>query len=74
MKPLRLLAGAALALIGAGSLAWYATRVWTTRARWTTDEGWHRFAIGGLASSIAWFAVGTAILAGRAISAADSAR
>jgi nitrite reductase (NO-forming) len=63
--------GAALALVGAVALAMYAARVWTTRARWTSDRGWHRFAIGGLASSITWFMVGTTILAGRAIAGGD---
>jgi hypothetical protein len=58
--------GAATALVGALALVVYATRIWRSRARWTSDHGWHRFAIGGLASSIGWFVIGMAILAGRA--------
>ncbi len=46
--------GAVVAIAGAAGLAVYAGRVWPTRARWTTDPGWHRFAIGGLVSAIAW--------------------
>lgn len=38
-----------------------------TRGRWTTDQGWHRFAMLGLASAIAWFEVGIAIAAGRVL-------
>ncbi len=58
--------GASGALLGALALASYAIRIWRARARWTTDPEWHRMAIGGLASAIAWFVVGMAILAGRA--------
>jgi hypothetical protein len=57
--------GALAVLLGAWSLAVYAARVWRTRATWTTDPAWHRFAIGGLVSSIAWFEVGMATAAGR---------
>ncbi|HET9345877.1 MAG TPA: hypothetical protein VFO05_09255 [Candidatus Limnocylindrales bacterium] len=60
-------AGALAAIIGATALVVYAVRVWRSRARWTTDPGWHRFAIGGLASAIGWFVVGIAILGGRAV-------
>jgi nitrite reductase (NO-forming) len=60
-------AGALATLVGAIALVIYAMRTWTTRARWTTDHGWHRFAIGGLGSAIGWFAVGIAILGGRAV-------
>ncbi len=60
-------AGAGVALIGAIALGIYAFRIWVKRARWTTDHAWHRFAIGGLASSIAWLIIGMAVLAGRAM-------
>lgn len=60
--------GAAAAVVGAFALVTYAFRIWIARARWTTDLGWHRFAIGGLASAIAWFAIGMTILGGRAMS------
>jgi len=52
---------------GATSLAVYAWRTWRTRARWATDPDWHRFAIGGLVSAIAWLEVGTTIAAGRVL-------
>lgn len=51
-------AGAVAELAGAASLARYASLVWRTRGRWTTDAGWHGFAIGGLISAIGWFIVG----------------
>jgi len=56
-------------VVGAGSvaLAVYARRIWTTRARWTTDRAWHRFAIGGLVSALGWFGIGIAIAAGRVV-------
>jgi hypothetical protein len=45
----------------------YAWDVWKTRARWTGDEGWHRFAMGGLISAMAWFEVGMIMAAGRVL-------
>jgi nitrite reductase (NO-forming) len=57
--------GAVAVLAGAVALAVYALRTWRTRATWTTDPGWHRFAIGGLVSSITWFEIGMAAAAGR---------
>jgi hypothetical protein len=60
-------AGALGVLAGAASLVAYAVRVWRTRAAWTTDHAWHRFAMGGLASAIAWFGVGTTVAAGRVL-------
>jgi nitrite reductase (NO-forming) len=59
--------GALLVLSGAWALPLYARRAWQTRARWTTDPGWHRFAMTGLVSAIAWFEVGIAIAAGRVL-------
>lgn len=59
--------GALSALAGAVALAVYAARVWPRRGRWTTDRGWHRFAMGGLISAIAWFEVGMAIAVARAL-------
>jgi hypothetical protein len=46
-------AGALCVIAGAAGLTVYAWRTWQTRARWTTDPGWHRFAMGGLISAIA---------------------
>lgn len=60
-------AGAGAAIAGSLALAVYAGRVWRTRARWTTDPGWHRFAIGGLVSAIAWFVLGIGIASGRVV-------
>jgi nitrite reductase (NO-forming) len=59
--------GALGAVAGASALAIYAWRVWPTRGRWTTDRDWHRFAMGGLISAMAWFEVGIVVLAGRAL-------
>ena len=59
--------GAILVVAGAWALPVYAWRVWTTRGLWTTDPGWHRFAMTGLASAMAWFEVGIAIAAGRVL-------
>jgi nitrite reductase (NO-forming) len=50
---------------GAGAIAANAATTWPTRARWTTDPAWHRFAIGSLVSAITWFEVGMAIAVGR---------
>jgi nitrite reductase (NO-forming) len=60
-------AGAVLVIVGALALAAYARGIWLTRGRWTTDQPWHRFAIGGLVSAIAWFEVGIAIAASRVV-------
>jgi hypothetical protein len=51
-------AGAIGVMAGAAGLAIYAAQTWRTKSSWTGDEGWHRFAMGGLVSSIAWFEVG----------------
>lgn len=59
--------GAVAVALGAVGLAVNAGRTWQTRARWTTDPGWHRFAIGGLLSTLAWFEVGIALAAGRVL-------
>ena len=58
------------ALLGAGgalALALNAARTWPTRARWTTDPGWHRFTISALVAAIAWLLVGMGIAAGRVL-------
>jgi hypothetical protein len=60
-------AGAIVVVAGALALAAYARATWLTRARWTTDQAWHRFAIGGLISALAWFEVGIAIACGRVV-------
>lgn len=55
--------------VGAGvaSLVAYAVRVWRTRARWTSDHAWHRFAMGGLISAIGWFVAGAGVAVGRVL-------
>ncbi|MHB8459653.1 MAG: hypothetical protein ACYDAK_05550 [Candidatus Limnocylindrales bacterium] len=57
--------GAGAELVGAVALAANARALWLTRARWTTDPGWHRVAIGSLTAAQGWFIVGVAILAAR---------
>lgn len=59
--------GAIATVVGTLSLAVYAWDVWTTRARWTGDHGWHRFAMGGLVSAMTWFVIGSTIAAGRVL-------
>ena len=59
--------GAVSVLAGAAALAVNARRTWQTRSHWTTDPGWHRFAMGGLVSAIVWFDVGMLIAAGRVL-------
>ena len=66
-KPRELHLGAVGVVAGAAGLAGYAWRTWQTKTRWTTDPGWHRFAIGGLISAIIWFEVGMAVAAGRVL-------
>lgn len=58
--------GAVVAVTGAAGLTAYAATVWRTRARWTTDLDWHRFAMGALVSAVTWFDVGVLVAAGRA--------
>jgi hypothetical protein len=60
-------AGALAVLAGAAALAVYAARVWRSKSPWTGDEGWHRFAMGGLISAIAWFELGVLLGAGRLV-------
>ncbi len=57
--------GAVAVEAGAIALGINAWRTWRTRAHWTTDPEWHRFAIGSLIGAIAWFEVGIAIAVGR---------
>jgi hypothetical protein len=59
--------GAVAVIGGAMGLAVYAWRTWQTKAHWTTDPGWHRFAIGGLVSAIVWFEIGMAVAAGQVV-------
>ena len=59
--------GALVAAVGAAAIAVNAAATWTTRARWTTDSAWHRFAIGSLISAIVWFEIGMAIAVGRVL-------
>ena len=60
-------AGALTVGTGAAGLTVYAVSAWRRRSRWTTDHGWHRFAMVGLAGAIAWFDIGIAIAAGRVL-------
>jgi hypothetical protein len=57
--------GAAITLLGAFGMAAYARVTWRGKFAWTGDEGWHRFAMGGLVSAIAWFELGTLVATGR---------
>jgi nitrite reductase (NO-forming) len=60
-------AGAVATIAGAiGLVLWIADR-WRSRARWTTDAEWHRFVIGGLTSSVAWYVVGVGIASVRVL-------
>jgi hypothetical protein len=59
--------GAAATMVGALALAAYAAQTWRGKRPWSGDEGWHRFAMGGLVSAIAWFEVGAFMAAGRLI-------
>lgn len=59
--------GAGITLAGAAALGIYAVQVWRTRARWTSDRGWHVFAMGGLGSAVAWFGLGTLVATGRVL-------
>ena len=54
-------AGALAVFVGALALAVYAGQTWRTKSTWTGDVGWHRFAMGGLLSAIAWFEVGALV-------------
>lgn len=65
--PLTAAVGAAALVLGAAGLSSYAAAIWRSRGRWTTDQGWHRFAIGGLLSAIAWFDIVVIVAAGRTI-------
>lgn len=57
------IAGSVAVMAGAAGLAVVATGAWSGRGRWTTDPDWHRLTIGHLTAAIAWFWVGTLILA-----------
>jgi nitrite reductase (NO-forming) len=57
--------GAASVVVAAAALLAYVARAWRTRAHWNTDPHWHLFSMGGLASGIGWFIVGTVVAAGR---------
>lgn len=59
--------GALLVAAGAAGLNAYCFQTWQTRARWTTDAGWHAFSMGGLISAVFWFDVAIAIGAGRVL-------
>jgi nitrite reductase (NO-forming) len=59
--------GAAVTIAGAVGLVVTIADRWRHRARWTTDPGWHPFAIGGLTSAVAWYVIGVAVAAGRVL-------
>ncbi|MDQ3127092.1 MAG: hypothetical protein M3Q66_01360 [Chloroflexota bacterium] len=59
--------GAIAVAAGALGLVVNAAATWRTRARWTTDPGWHGFAIGCLVAAIGWFALGIGLLAARVL-------
>jgi nitrite reductase (NO-forming) len=59
--------GAAVTIAGAVGLVVTIADRWQHRARWTTDPEWHRFAIGGLTSAVAWYVIGVAVAAGRVL-------
>jgi nitrite reductase (NO-forming) len=59
--------GALLALVAAAAVVAEAAAVLRARGRWTTDLGWHAMATGSLVAAIAWFAVGLALAAARAL-------
>lgn len=59
--------GALVVEAGAAALALYAWGTWRTRARWTTDPAWHRFAIGSLVAAISWLEIGVAVATGRVL-------
>jgi nitrite reductase (NO-forming) len=59
--------GSLAVLAGAAGLTAYVVATWRTKARWTSDAGWHRFAMLGLAGAIAWFDIGVVVAAGRAL-------
>jgi nitrite reductase (NO-forming) len=64
---------AAVGLLGSAvALVVEAARVWRARGRWTTDAGWHRFVVGSLLASVAWFAVVLAAVAARTLGAGAS--
>jgi nitrite reductase (NO-forming) len=57
------IAGSVAVMAGAAALAVVATGAWSGRGRWTTDPDWHRLTIGHLTAAVAWFGIGTLILA-----------
>lgn len=59
--------GAIVVLVGSFGLLANLRNVWRRRARWTSDHDWHRFAIGGLVSAIAWFELGVLVAAARVL-------
>src|SRR3990172_7366194 len=60
-------AGGLLELAGAVALVGYVAGCIADRGHWTTDAGWHRMAAGHLLAAVAWFTVGVAVVAGRAV-------
>ena len=59
--------GAGIALAGAVAVPLHALAVRSTDDPWTTDPGWHRFAVWSLRLASGWFVVGMAVMAGRVI-------
>ena len=57
--------GAVLEIIGSAALVVHGMEVRREPGSWTTDLGWHRFAIDSLSAAPVWFLIGTSIAAGR---------
>jgi nitrite reductase (NO-forming) len=49
--------GAAITVAGAFALVAHAWAVVVRRGRWTTDHGWHTFALASLVAAVGWFVV-----------------
>jgi nitrite reductase (NO-forming) len=65
--------GAAVTLVGAGSLVAFAGSRWRARGRWTIDLAWHRAATGHLGAGIAWGAGGAVAAAALVLARGASA-
>ena len=59
--------GAALEVLGSVALVVHGIEVRRGPGGWTTDLGWHRFAIDSLSAAPVWFLVATSIAAGRIV-------
>jgi nitrite reductase (NO-forming) len=66
--------GAALTLAGALALGRHAIDVVARRGRWTTDHGWHAFALASLVAAICWFILAAALGAAPVLANGATAR